>query len=192
MTCLHVQLNKSMNCIYGLLSWWQYLYPAHKLTDIPFSLSCYPTNLDFSPVWILNTLTTMHTALLSNCDVSNEKLSSHLSSIGNPVWHQPSLLVTVGRDLFVFLINVEHSDQRWTFWSTLNFLINIELSDQRWTFWSTLNRPYSIIWIALLVGCGSILSSDPLKRRKAYEACRELYQIVRGVKLSAVPNCPRC
>ena len=64
------------------------------------------------------------------------------------------------------------------------------LSDQCWTFWSTLNRPYSIIWIALLVGCGSILSSDPLKRRKAYEACRELYQIVRGVKLSAVPNFP--
>ena len=71
----------------------------------------------------------MHTALLSDSDVSNEKLSSHLSSIGNPVWHQPSLLInacSVGRDLFVFQINVE------------------QLS-------------YSIIWIALLLGCGSML-----------------------------------
>ena len=153
---------------------------AHELTDIPFSLSCYPTNLDFSPVWILNTLTTMHTALLSNCDVSNEKLSSHLSSIGNPVWHQPSLLVTVGRDLFVFLINVEHSDQCWTCWSTLNFLTNVEHSDQHWTG--------RIVSSGLLCWLVVAASYQVIRWREG----RHMKHAGSCTKLSAVSNCPQC
>ena len=148
-----------MNWIYALSRGGNAWIQLRRSQTCLFSLSSSLKSLEFSQVCILNT------ALLSDCDVPNEKLSSHLSSIGTPVWHQPSLIVTASRDLFVFLISIEQH------WSTLN---NVE---QRWTILINVDQ----LWTTLInieqaelyfVGCygawfGSILASALLKWRKA-------------------------